>query len=243
MRNEAWRTLEQALRPYLERGDVWTMQLETYDPEVERYGGPEAIEAAEGFFTADSDLAVSLVELDANRASDWREQFAVASVDALLTDFSFDLAERVAWSRSVRDALFADLGLGHDAMIGFGRCFRPVKGSLERLLGPFDDGRAGRLDDSEQDTHGVIRAALRIRSPEGAAFAATLRDLERGGRLTASVSGVAASLAHMSVNRLVPRSPRIVEAAILDFLHRLYSAAAARTGRTRASQRNDRPSR
>ena len=50
----------------------------------------------------------------------------------------------------------------------------PFKGSLERLLGPFDDRRAGRLNDPEQDTHGVIRAALRIRSPEGAAFS-TLR--------------------------------------------------------------------
>ena len=159
-----------------------------------------------------------------------------------MTDFGFDLAERVAWSRTVRDALFADLGLGHDAIIGFGRCFRPVKGSLERLLGLYDNRPAGRLEDPEQDTFAATRAAVHVRSPEGVAFAATLRDLKRAGRLTASVSGVIASLAHMSVNRLVPRSPRIVEAAILDFLHRLYSAAAARTAPCPARPRNDKAS-
>jgi hypothetical protein len=39
----------------------------------------------------------------------------------------------------------------------------------------------------------------------------------------------------------VPRSPRSVEAAILDFLHRLYAGAAARSGTDRARHRSDRP--
>jgi thiopeptide-type bacteriocin biosynthesis protein len=229
MRNEAWRKLELALRPYLDRGDIWTLQLDTYEREVERYGGPGAIEGAERFFTADSDLAVALIELDPDRADDFREHFAVASIHALLTDFGFDHAARLTWTRSVRDSLLADLGLAPDTLIGLGRHFRTAKSSLERLLDPHPDATGAVAAESGDDVREVIRAALRQRSPEAEAFAATLRRQERAGELTASMSGVIASLAHMSVNRLVPRSPRTVELAILDFLHRLYAGEAARS--------------
>jgi lantibiotic biosynthesis protein len=235
MRNEAWRTLDQAMRPYLDRGDIWTLQLDTYERETERYGGPQAIEAAERFFTADSDATIAMLDLDPSRTGDRREHCAVASIDALLHDFGFALAERVAWSRTVRDALLEDLGLGQAALIGLGRGFRPVKGSLERLLDSSGEGSGG---DAGQAWHEAVRAALHRRSPEAAAFAAILRRLDRAGSLSASVSGVLASLAHMSVNRLVPRSPRTVELAILDYLHRLYAGAMARERpRPRASSR------
>jgi lantibiotic biosynthesis protein len=238
MRSEAWRNLEQALRPYLDRGDIRTVQLDTYERETERYGGPEAIQAAEQFFTADSDLAVSLLELDPGRAADKREQLAVASISFMLNDFGFAMSDRVAWSRTVRDALVADLGLGRDAMIGFGHGFRHAKGSLERLIDVVDDGTRA---DAGQAWHEPVREALHRRSPETVAFAATLRRLERAGRLTASVPGIIASLAHMSVNRLVPRSPRHVEAAILDVLHRLCAGAAARSEKEHTRRRPDPP--
>ena len=234
MRNEAWRKLERALRPYLDRGDIWTVQLDTYEREVERYGGHGAIEAAERFFTADSDLTVALIELDPDRAEDLREHFAVASIHALLTDIGFDRAARLTWTRTVRNSLLADLGLAPDTLIGLGRRFRTAKSSLERLLDLHPDGAGIATEGSGDDGREVIRAALHRRSPEAKAFAATLRRLERAGKLTASVSGVIASLAHMSVNRLVPRSPRTVELAILDFLHRLYAGETARSGSQQA---------
>ena len=73
------------------------------------------------------------------------------------------------------------------------------------------------------------------RSSAAVEFAAKLRSLERDGGLTASPPGVVASLAHMSVNRLVPSAPRTVEVVVFDFLNRLYAGAMARSGATRAA--------
>jgi hypothetical protein len=67
-------------------------------------------------------------------------------------------------------------------------------------------------------------------------FAAKLRSLERDGGLTVSPPGVVASLAHMSVNRLVPSAPRTVEVVVFDFLNRLYAGAMARSGAIRATR-------
>jgi lantibiotic biosynthesis protein len=223
LRNEAWPRLEEALRPWLGTGEVWTVQVDTYVREIERYGGPEAIEAAERFFAADSDMAASLIGMDTGRLDDVRERFAVASVAALLNDVGFDLQTRESWTRNVRDALLADLGLGRDAAIGFGRRFRSIKGELEELIGPCGDASCG--DASCGDLHAILRQ----RSPAAAEFAAKLRALERDGRLTASLPGVVASLAHMSVNRLVPSAPRTVEVVVFDFLNRLYAGAMARS--------------
>ncbi|GLZ35617.1 lantibiotic dehydratase [Lentzea sp. NBRC 105346] len=41
------------------RGECGALLLDTYDPELERYGGPELIEAAERFFHADSAAAIT----------------------------------------------------------------------------------------------------------------------------------------------------------------------------------------
>ena len=146
-------------------------------------------------------MAAVLIGMDPGRLDDFRERFAVASVAALLNDVGFDLPMRERWTRSVRDSLLADLGLGRDAAISFGRCFRLVKGELEDLIGPAED-----------PAHASIRAMTRRRSSAAVEFAAKLRSLERDGGLTASPPGVVASLAHMSVNRLVPSAPRTVEA-------------------------------
>ena len=219
LRSEAWPRLNEALRPWLETGEVWAMQVDTYVRETERYGGPEAIEAAERFFAADSDMAASLIGMDSGRLDDIRERFVIASVSALLDDVGFDLQTREVWTRNVRDALLADLGLGRDAAIGFGRRFRLIKGELEGLIDPCGDAPW------QED----VRAILRQRSPAAAEFATKLRELERDGRLTASLPGVVASLAHMSVNRLVPSAPRTVEVVVFDFLNRLYAGAMARS--------------
>jgi lantibiotic biosynthesis protein len=222
--NEAWPMLNDALRPLLETGGSRSVQTDTYIREVERYGGPDAIDGAECFFEADSDMAAALIGMDPGRLDDFRERFAVASVAALLNDVGFDLPMRERWTRSVRDSLLADLGLGRDAAIGFGRRFRLVKGELEDLIGPAED-----------PAHASIRAMARRRSSAAVEFAAKLRSLERDGGLTASPPGVVASLAHMSVNRLVPSAPRTVEVVVFDFLNRLYAGAMARSGATRAA--------
>src|SRR5262249_735709 len=51
--SEAIPMLHEAAAPFLHDGRVRRMQLDTYEREVERYGGPDGIELAEALFEAD----------------------------------------------------------------------------------------------------------------------------------------------------------------------------------------------
>ena len=46
----------------LEDGQLWRLQLDTYEREVERYGGPEGMVLAERLFQADSEAVLEIVE-------------------------------------------------------------------------------------------------------------------------------------------------------------------------------------
>jgi thiopeptide-type bacteriocin biosynthesis protein len=46
---------------WMAHGLVGSLVIEAYEPEIDRYGGPDAIDAAEHLFDADSDLTVSLL--------------------------------------------------------------------------------------------------------------------------------------------------------------------------------------
>ncbi|GAA1702447.1 lantibiotic dehydratase [Kribbella yunnanensis] len=71
--------------------------LDTYDQEVERYGGPVGMELAEQLFDADSELVAEL--LRQRRTLDM-SLLGVYTVDALLAALGYDVAEREALCRS-----------------------------------------------------------------------------------------------------------------------------------------------
>ncbi|HEY6148419.1 MAG TPA: lantibiotic dehydratase, partial [Thermoanaerobaculia bacterium] len=70
-------------------GRSWKLQIDTYEPEVERYGGAEAIDAAERIFQADSECALRILDMleegDAGAQERWR--IALRGADAMLEDF------------------------------------------------------------------------------------------------------------------------------------------------------------
>lgn len=80
-----------AMETYLEDGTIERYVLDTYDPEYERYGGQESIEATERFFSADSDLCASLLRR-AEQGRDARVEMAAQSFVACINARS-DLRE------------------------------------------------------------------------------------------------------------------------------------------------------
>ena len=72
LREEVLPALERLVSPWLEDGRVWRLQLDTYEREVERYGGNAGVLLAERLFAADSaavlELLPSLVEDAAGNA-------------------------------------------------------------------------------------------------------------------------------------------------------------------------------
>jgi thiopeptide-type bacteriocin biosynthesis protein len=212
--------LQAAAAPLLEEGRLWRVQLDTYEREVERYGGAEGIVLAERLFHADSEAALALVPLlPGDTRGDLRWRLALAGMDLLLADLGFDLDARRDVVRRTREAFAAEFRIGAESKYQLGSKFRPERKGLESLL---DRTPAG------DDGLGPCLEILRRRSEWLAPVAAGLRECAAAGRLSAPLIELASSYLHMHANRLLRSAHRAQELVLYDFLDRLYQSRAAR---------------
>lgn len=202
---------------------VWRVQLDTYEREVERYGGPDAIETVEEAFQADSEAVLELLGLleEGDVGSEERWRIALRGADALFDDLGLDLPGRRRLVERVRRELGTEVGA--DAAFGrsLGARYRTLSKDLEQVLEP---------EDEEASPLGPGIEVLRSRSRRIAPLGRTLRGLESEGRLSCSLSSIAASLVHMHLNRLLRSAQRRQELVACDFLSRLYASRQARKG-------------
>lgn len=211
--------LRRSIAGELEDGAVRRLVLDTYEREVERYGGAEAIAIAERLFHADSEGAVEAlwaIRAEPERA-DLRWQLALLGADALLADLDLGLEARRRVLDAGRGARFAELGFTEADGRRYAARFREQRRGLEELL-------AGGAPPPGAD-------AFARRSERWRADLDALRELEDRGRLTVTRADVALSLLHLQVNRLLRPGSAQVEAMVCDFLGRLYASRGARAAR------------
>jgi thiopeptide-type bacteriocin biosynthesis protein len=223
LHGEVLPALQAAAAPLLDDGRLWRVQLDTYEREVERYGGAEGIVLAERLFHADSEAVLALAALlpeDARGDVRWR--LAFAGMDLLLGDLGFDLDARRAVIRRTRDEFAAEFGAGADFKHQLGAKFRPQRSSLEALLGQ-TAGADARLAPGLE--------VLRRRSDRLAPVLGELKARERAGWLSVPLTELAPTYLHMHANRVLRSAHRAQELVLYDFLARLYESQAARAPR------------
>jgi lantibiotic biosynthesis protein len=214
--------LSAATHAMLGDGRMWKLQLDTYEREIERYGGPVGIELAERLFCADSACAIDILGmLDGDAGNDARWRLALRGIDQLLDDVGFDLAARLAIMRRVRDGFAREHRV--EASIGFqrglGDKYRKERIPLATLL--------DRAHDAEGDLAlGLER--ITARSAANAPIIAELRAAERRGDLTLPIVDLVPSYIHMHANRLIRSAQRAHELVLYDLLVRLYESQVAR---------------
>lgn len=189
-------------------GRVNSLVIDSYDRELDRYGGPSGLEVCEDLFHADSSAVRSLLSLTGVDLTD----VTVASTVQLLSGLGLTAAERVAFYQS-QTALTEDPGVGRAA----GDDYRARKTRLRSLAEP--DGVPGPL--------GASLAALRTAVQSAGA---TLRRAESEGLLTSSVAKILPSLVHMHHNRMVglgqPSEPHLLELLVRTERGLLQSGAS-----------------
>jgi lantibiotic biosynthesis protein len=204
--------------PLLQAGLLWRIQLDTYEREVERYGGPDGIEYAEHIFHADSAAILQILRLlPGDAGADGRWRVALRGIDQLLEDFGLSLPEKREIARAARQGYGREFGVGAGFQHAVGACFRRERTSLEPLL---DRGR------DLPHEWAACAAALDRRSAAIAASVARLRAL--AGSDQARLAELTMSLAHMHVNRLLRSAQRAQELVLYEMLDRLYTSRAAR---------------
>lgn len=195
--------LESMAQRLIDSGAAWKLQFDTYEREVERYGGAEAIELAEEIFHRDSEAVVALLpSCSGDAGADLRWQLMLAGIDHLYADFGLDLAARLRLAEHSREG-FAQSFLYDSLRDHLANRFRAQRASLLQLF----DTPIPALD---RRSAAVAPIARRLHVP---------------------INAVLPSIVHMFVNRLARSAGPEHEMVLYDYLVQLYRSSVARERR------------
>jgi thiopeptide-type bacteriocin biosynthesis protein len=175
-------------RGLMETGACVRFVFDTYDQEVERFGGPDGMSVSESLFQADSRAAVELVKVLKSQQwaeADDRTALFALTTDDLLRTIGFDDAQCLNWYK-------VQVGAARDA----GQEYRKLKDILRAALGDSSRWLA------EKPFGSVIESALLQRRHELAYVSRRLRQLADVGHLDQPMDALIASYIHLHLNRL-----------------------------------------
>jgi lantibiotic biosynthesis protein len=221
---EALPMMERAAAQWMAERRIHRWQLDTYDREIERYGGGVGIELAESIFYVDSEAALSLVEVcpgDVGLDARWR--LALVGIDRLLNDFGFPQERKLEIMRDFRNSMSEEFNAEAGLVPQLAQKFRTERKRLEELL-------AASPGPNEALSPGL--EILAQRSGQLAPILAELHEAAWGGQLEQPLESLSTSYIHMFVNRLLRSAQRAQEFVLYDFLTRLYQSQAARSSKS-----------
>jgi len=212
--------LQAAAAALLDDGRLWKVQIDTYQREVTRYGGPHGIDLAERLFWADSEAVLGIVMLiEGDEGADARWRLAMVGVDRLFSILGLDLEAKVRVAERLRESFTKEFDASLTLKKQIGDRHRQERKALEELMAAAPDG-----DHPLAPGLRALEQGARLAAPA----ARELRRREQEGRLISSIEDLATSFAHMHVNRLIRSEGRAHELVLYEFLYRYYNAQAAR---------------
>lgn len=201
-------------------GKLWKIELDTYQREIERYGGPEGMLLAEDIFFADSEAVLEILrELGGDEGLDIRWRIGLVSIDRLLSDFNFDLIAKREIMERLSEVLRREFKVNAALKQQLSEKFRSQRHELEEMV---------RFSAESSLPWSFARQALDKRSARMAEAVSTLRTLRSQGKLAADLPELALSFVHMHINRLIRAAQRAHELVLYDFLQQLYDSQIAR---------------
>jgi len=210
-------------------GLLWKVQFDTYEREIERYGGLRTMLVSEDIFCADSDAILEILQfLEGDEGLEVRWRLAVAGIDMLLSDCGFDIPTRLA----IVNRLRADYSPkdAHGLKQQLGNLFREERPYLEAILSAHPHA---------PNAVRACQAALARRSTRIKSALNNLNRLRRNGNAETDLKELVSSYSHMHVNRLLRSDHNAHEFVIYDFLSRLYEGARVGTTRPRAANNRE----
>ncbi|MDQ5937098.1 MAG: lantibiotic biosynthesis protein [Cyanobacteriota bacterium erpe_2018_sw_21hr_WHONDRS-SW48-000092_B_bin.40] len=161
------------------------VSLETYDREIERYGGSSGIVVAENIFGVDSKLVARLISLQIMKKLD-RTVLGVVSVNNFLNGLGLDLSSKINWLRRISRP---------DSKKVASTKFRESKELFYNLL-------VCNYSDPNAFRYAEVNAELLAMQGDLAKLGRELKQLEEDGDLSVPVQDLIGSFVHMHCVRL-----------------------------------------
>lgn len=212
-------TVHKAIQPYLEQGMISKVQTDTYNRELERYG-VNSMEIAESLFHIDSVVSLNLLDLiDGAEGEIIRWQFAVRSMDDLLTNLNFNSTEKLQLLDHMKTSFFREHGESKELKLQLDAKFRTERKLVEDIL--------NREIDETREIQPLIEL-LEWKKEQVQPLAEKLLQLKKEKQLQVHLNDLASSYIHMLLNRIFMARQRTYEMVVYDLLYRYYKSVAGR---------------
>lgn len=173
---------------WIQEGLMTRFVIDTYEPEIERYGGPELMELAESMFADDSEVAARLIRLNRFQQNKLDLDFvAVLSVIYLLRQLGFSEVES-----------YDVLNQKYDVREFLGE-FRKER----RLYLDFLDNTFAQGQGQSQNQINDILDLFKIRESTAVCYQQKILEQEKQSSLMNTKEDILFSIIHMHLNRLL----------------------------------------
>ncbi len=206
-----WQTFTDSVNrhfgPPMDDGLIHRIQYDTYDRELERYGH-DTIARCEAMFQLDSEATLAMLPRLSMPGHDRdRWAWAMVAVDDLLEAMGLPLHVKLAWIDGWREQFIAEFRAGKSVQQKLDLKFREHRPFVEQVFNP-------------ANRHAGIGMPLADRF-------SGLKNIAEGAWITRPI---AASLAHMFINRHFHTDQREMELVVYHFLAKTYRIMLFRNG-------------
>ncbi len=209
-----------AVKPYIENGQVWKVQADTYNREMERYG-VDTMELSESLFCCNSEMVCKIIGLEKVKTDEnLRWLLTLKAMDSLLDDFGFGLQEKWDLLNTLQDNFGKEFGLNNDYRRQFGQKYRTLKPQIEKIL--------DKKTEQEEEFIPLFQPVMGESEQRKTIVRAIKEKINSNEQL--SLQALLQSYIHMLNNRMFRTQQRTHELILYDYLFRYYNALQARQG-------------
>lgn len=200
--------LEALLAPRLAAREVTRFDYATYQPEIDRYGGAQALALCEHIFAADSIAVARALVMPVEE----RWKLALASMLDLARSFAFDGERELAVLKSLAGNYRREFSLSKAERDALNDKYRAHRVEIDAVV----------LNARHPDA--AVDMALAARHQAVTPLAEALKSILPAPR----VDEIAMSLLHMTANRILPDRARLHELVLLHFIVKSLESARGR---------------
>lgn len=202
-------TVNQKLQKACKSSQIYRIQLDTYNRELERYG-KDYIEFSESVFSADSECILSILKLLSKKDENYRWMVALKMIDCLFEDFGLPLTEKASYIERMSLSFKQEHGFNVHNIKYLNKIYRQRKPEVNLVVSHFQ-----KTPEEIRRSHAILqKRSQKIKKLIQTVKSVPLNDLS--------------SYIHMMMNRLFPSKNRVYELVIYDFLFEHYKSEIAR---------------
>ena len=211
--------LNSEFKKFSDQDLIWKVQADTYQREIERYGGNTMV-LSEDLFFYDSKMIINFINLIENdQGEELRWLFSLKAIDLQLNTFGLNLKEKLELLNQLKTNFSREFNRSKLVNKQLNDKYRKEYNAIEEIM---------HLNVKENSSYTSILRVLMRKEEEMFDIASKVLKYRKEKKLEVDFNNLMCSYIHMLMNRLFKSKNRLNEMVCYDFLYRYYRSQYAR---------------